>query len=124
MAAKSKKKSKKKTKAQINAQNQIMAVILFTIGILFACLAIVKGSDGWLVVHNALLGLFGWSAFFIGPVLIYISVMSSMDKISNNSLSFRSFLTLILLGLIAAAFQIFLSGKPDAETFTAYIKAL
>ena len=54
-----KKKTKRKTKTQKNALNQVMAVVLFTLGLLFFCLAIVKGSEGWLAVHNALLGLFG-----------------------------------------------------------------
>ncbi|MBP1578283.1 MAG: hypothetical protein J6C75_07365 [Oscillospiraceae bacterium] len=102
----------------------MMAVILFTLGLLFVSLAFVKGSDGWLVVHETLLGLFGWSAFFIGPIFIYIAVMSSMDKLANNSLSFRTTLTVVLLGLISAAFQIFLAGKPEAKTFAAYIRTL
>ena len=124
MAAKSKKKSKRKTKAQIKAMNQIMAVVLFTIGIFFFCLAIVKGSDGWLSVHNALLGLFGWASFFIGPILIYISVMASLEKPGVTNPSFRHILTVVLLLLLSAAFQIFLAGKPDADTFAAYIKTL
>lgn len=102
----------------------MMALVLFTVGLLFVFLAFVKGSDGWLIVHNTLLGLFGWSAFFIGPVFIYIAVMSSMDKIADNSLSFRTALTVLLLGLISAAFQIFLAGKPTAETLAGYIRAL
>ena len=124
MAAKSKKKSKRKTKAQIKAMNQIMAVVLFTIGIFFFCLAIVKGSDGWLAVHNALLGLFGWASFFIGPILIYISVMASLEKPGVTNPSFRHIITVVLLLLVSAAFQIFLAGKPDADTFAAYIKSL
>ena len=104
--------------------NQIMAVVLFTIGVFFFFLAIVKGSDGWLAVHNALLGLFGWASFFIGPILIYISVMASLEKPGVTNPSFRHIVTVILLLLISAAFQIFLAGKPDAETFAAYIKTL
>ena len=119
-----KKKSKRKTKAQKNALNQVMAVVLFTLGLLFFCVAIVKGSEGWLAVHNALLGLFGWSSFFIGPILIYIAVMSSMDKLNSNGLAFRCILSLILLLLVSAAFQIFLAGKPDAGTLVAYVKSL
>lgn len=81
MAAKrTRKKSKRRTKAQIAAQNQILAVLLCTIGLLFFFLAFVKGSEGWLSAHNVLLGIFGWSAFFIGPILIYISVMASFDR--------------------------------------------
>ena len=77
MAAKrTRKKSQRRTKAQIAAQNQILAVLLCTIGLLFFFLAFVKGSEGWLSAHNVLLGIFGWSAFFIGPILIYISAVS------------------------------------------------
>lgn len=105
MAAKRKKKSPRKTKAQLHAQNQLLAVLLFTLGLLFVFLSFVRGSEGWLTAHNILLGFFGWSAFFIGPVFIYISVMSSFDKLVDD-LPIRATLTGVLLCLISAAFQI------------------
>ena len=95
-AKRTRKKSKRRTKAQIAAQNQILAVLLCTIGLLFFFLAFVKGSEGWLSAHNVLLGIFGWSAFFIGPILIYISVMASFDRISDD-LPIRASLTAVML---------------------------
>ena len=123
MAAKRKKKSTRKTKAQIHAQNQILAVVLFTLGLLFVFLAFVRGSEGWRVAHDVLLGLFGWSAFFVGPLFVYISVMASFDKLSDD-LPIRAFLTGIMLCLISAAFQIFLAGNPEAQTPWAIIRQL
>lgn len=123
MAARRKKKSPRKTKAQLHAQNQLLAVVLFTLGLLFVFLSFVRGSEGWLTAHNVLLGLFGWSAFFIGPVFVYISVMSSFDKLSDD-LPIRATLTGVLLCLISAAFQIFLAGKPEAETVAAVVRQL
>ena len=123
MAAKRKKKSPRKTKAQLRAQNQMLAVLLFTLGLLFICLSFVRGSEGWLAAHSVLLGLFGWSAFFIGPVFVYISVMSSFEKLAND-LPIRATLTGVLLCLISAAFQIFLAGKPSAETVAAVARQL
>ena len=123
MAAKRKKKSPRKTKAQLRAQNQMLAVLLFTLGLLFVCLSFVRGSEGWLTAHNVLLGLFGWSAFFIGPVFVYISVMSSFEKLADD-LPIRAALTGVLLCLISAAFQIFLAGKPDGETVAAVVRQL
>ncbi|WMJ85067.1 DNA translocase FtsK [Oscillospiraceae bacterium LTW-04] len=123
MAAKRKKKSPRKTKAQLHAQNQLLAVVLFTLGLLFVFLSFVRGSEGWLMAHNVLLGLFGWSAFFIGPVFLYISVMSSFDKLSDD-LPIRATLTAVLLCLISAAFQIFLAGKPEGQTVGAVIRQL
>ncbi len=123
MAAKRKKKSPRKTKAQLRAQNQMLAVVLFTLGLLFVSLSFVRGSEGWLTAHNVLLGLFGWSAFFIGPVFVYISVMSSFEKLADD-LPIRATLTGVLLCLISAAFQIFLAGKPDGETVAAVVRQL
>lgn len=124
MAAKrTRKKSKRRTKAQIAAQNQILAVLLCTIGLLFFFLAFVKGSEGWLSAHNVLLGIFGWSAFFIGPILIYISVMASFDRISDD-LPIRASLTAVMLLLISAAFQIFLAGRPEPGTVADLFRAL
>lgn len=122
MAAKRKKKAKK-TKAQLKAQNQIVAVLMFTLGLLFIFMAFIKGSEGWLFAHNLLLGLFGWSAFFIGALLVYISVMASFEKFSY-SISARSFLTGVLICLISAAFQIFLAGKPQTQTLLGNIRQL
>lgn len=123
MAAKRKKKTPRKTKAQLHAQNQLLAVVLFTLGLLFVFLSFVRGSEGWLLAHNVLLGLFGWSAFFIGPIFIYISVMSSFDKLSDD-LPIRATLTGVLLCLISAAFQIFLAGKPEGQTVGAVVRQL
>ncbi len=123
MAAKRKKKSPRKTKAQLHAQNQLLAVVLFTLGLLFVFLSFVRGSEGWQTAHNVLLGFFGWSAFFIGPVFVYISVMSSFDKLVDD-LPIRATLTGVLLCLISAAFQIFLAGKPEAQTVAAVVRQL
>ena len=122
-AKRTRKKSKRRTKAQIAAQNQILAVLLCTIGLLFFFLAFVKGSEGWLSAHNVLLGIFGWSAFFIGPILIYISVMASFDRISDD-LPIRASLTAVMLLLISAAFQIFLAGRPEPGTVADLFRAL
>jgi S-DNA-T family DNA segregation ATPase FtsK/SpoIIIE len=116
-------KAKRKTKAQLRAQNQILAVVLCTVGLLFSFLAFVRGSEGWLAAHEVLLGLFGWSAFFIGPIFVYISVMASFDKLSDD-LPVRAALTAILLCMISAAFQIFLAGRPEAQTFAGLLRRL
>ena len=108
-----KRKTKRRTKAEQRVINQMLAVLLFTIGLLFVFLAFVRGSEGWLAAHSVLLGLFGWSAYFIGPIFVYIAVVASLDKLSND-LSFKAVLTTALLCLISAACEIFLGGAPEA----------
>ncbi|MEG1972735.1 MAG: hypothetical protein RR315_06200, partial [Oscillospiraceae bacterium] len=70
---------KRKSKAEKDSYNQLMSVVLFTLGLLVTFLAFVKGNAGWLTLHRVLLGLFGAGAYFLGPVFCYIAVMSSLD---------------------------------------------
>ena len=121
--AKRKKKRPRLTKAQQQAKSQFLAVCLLTLGLLFFFLSVIEGSEGWRAIHNVLLGLFGWSAFFLGPLFIYISVMSSFEKV-GDSLKLRSILTVLFLCVLSAAWQIFFAGKPAADTLPATVRML
>ncbi|MBR6735282.1 MAG: hypothetical protein IKL92_00225, partial [Oscillospiraceae bacterium] len=125
MATKKKKKraAKKLTKAQIQSRNQFFSLCLLTLGLLFFFLAVVEGSAGWLKLHNILLGLFGWSAFFIGPIFIYIAVMTSFDKVYQGIKS-RATMTGILLLVLCAFWQIFLAGQPLTSSPVEVIRVL
>lgn len=124
MANKKRKRTvKKPTKAQQKAANQMLAVILFTLGLLFFALAVVKGTAGWYAAHNALLGLFGPSAFFIGPVFIYIAAMASFEKLAAD-LPIRAGLTVVTILLLCAACQIVLAAPPEADTLFGKIREL
>ena len=101
--ARRKTRKTKKTKTQTQYQSQIQAIVLCTLGLLLFFLAFVRGTQGWLTAHNVLLGLFGWSSFFIGPLMVYIAVMISFDKLSDNT-NTRIILTCALVFLISAAF--------------------
>jgi len=125
LATKKKKKraAKKLTKAQIQSRNQFFSLCLLTLGLLFFFLAVVEGSAGWLKLHNILLGLFGWSAFFIGPIFIYIAVMTSFDKVYQGIKS-RAAMTGILLLVLCAFWQIFLAGQPLTSSPVEVIRVL
>lgn len=62
------------------AKRQMNAVILFTIGLLLVFIAAIKGSNVWSFMHDCLYGLFGLTAWAIPISLIYISIMTSLDK--------------------------------------------
>jgi len=111
LAKRSKKRAAAPTKAQRRARNQVFAICLFVIGVFFFLLAVIEGEALWKSLHNVLLGLLGWSAFFIGPLLIYVSVMASFEKYADN-LRVRALLTFLLLCVLCATWQIFLAGEP------------
>ena len=91
-----------------------MAVVLFTVGAFFFLLALVKGSAGWFEAHSVLLGLFGPTAYLIGPLLMYVAGMASFERLAED-LSLRAGLTLVFGLAVSGAFQIFLAGPVETE---------
>ena len=47
-------RKKKPTKKEQQARNQLWAVVLFALGILLFCLALIKGENVWQAVHGFL----------------------------------------------------------------------
>ena len=72
--------SKKKTAEDISAKKQLNAIIFFALGIIFTALAFIPGESLWESLHNMTRGLFGWCAYLIGPVFIYLAVMNTLEK--------------------------------------------
>ena len=111
------------TRKRQQAALQRMAVVLFTVGAFFFLLALVKGSAGWFAARSVLLGLFGPTAYLIGPLLMYVAAMASFDKLAED-LSLRAGLTLVFGLAVSGAFQIFLAGPVEAEGVLPVLQAL
>ena len=123
MATKKKGKKKRITKAQKESRRQLLAIFFMTIGIFLSILSFVKGTSGWLTMHNLLFGLLGAGAFFIGPMLIYIAVMTSFDKIASDT-KIRIALIAVTVLVISSAHQIFADGPLEAGTLLGKWKEL
>ncbi len=61
------------------SRRQLLAVLLFAGGILFFFLTVIRGENVWKWAHEGLFGLFGWCAFLIAPIMVYIAVLVSLD---------------------------------------------
>ncbi len=97
-------------------RRRIISVILFVAGIFFTLCSIIPGTEGWRFIYDVLHGLFGYSAYLIGPSMIYIAVLLSGDN--KKSIIRNAIISLsVLVLLLSAAVQIFVVGKPDAESF-------
>ena len=94
--------------------NQIMAVILFAAAILMGCLVLIEGEHIWLWVHNVLLGLFGNCAILWPILLLYISIVTAVEK-PHGKMSFKIWMMVAIILLFCAAIFIFRT-KPDEET--------
>lgn len=125
-SAKSQKKRKKaatKKAAPIDESSRKWSVLLFAAGILFLLLALIKGSAGWLRLHNIILGLFGAAVFFVPAVLIYTAVMIGRSSTSDDAAP-RGIWGIILTLLISATIQIFFIGEIPGEGFKNSIVSL
>ena len=56
------------------------AVLLFTLGILIAAVALIPGTNFWRWCHDFLLGLSGLTIIAVPVSLIYIAIMATLDK--------------------------------------------
>jgi DNA segregation ATPase FtsK/SpoIIIE and related proteins len=72
--------SKQISAEQLRQQAQRKSVILFALAVLFGCLVLIPGDSLWRWLHDMLLGLFG-SWVILGPALmVYIAVITAMNK--------------------------------------------
>ncbi|MCM1506515.1 MAG: DNA translocase FtsK [Ruminococcus flavefaciens] len=106
-----------------NDKNHFWSVVLFALGVLTFFMTFVKGSEGWLKVHNFLLGMFGFAVIFVPIILIYTSIQIGMEK-SQKCIADRAVWGIILAFLISGAVQIFVSGELIGENFEEHIKNL
>lgn len=91
---------------QIKQRNQIMAVILFAAAILMGCLVLIPGENVWLWLHQQLLGLFGVCAIFWPILLLYIAVVTALDR-HDSKMSMKIVLMAVIIILLCAAVYVF-----------------
>ena len=97
---------KKINKTKNTRQNQ--SVLLLTLGLLLFSIALIEGDSAWLIVHRVLFGMFGWSAFLLGPIFVYISVILTSKKSKTSALTrtMQSILLILFLGAITNIFTL------------------
>ncbi len=97
-------------------RRMISSVVLFILGAFFTLLAIIPGSEGWNALYNVVHGLFGISAYLVGPALIYIAVITSAKE-PKRGIAFRVFQIVMIILMLCAAVEIFAVGKVNGENF-------
>ncbi len=101
------KKTKKQQEEELSTKRQLSAIIFFALGVIFIAMTLVTGENLWETMHYAMFGLFGWCAYLIGPVFIYLAVMNTMEKptFSTDAQAWESLALLLLLSGITTVFN-------------------
>lgn len=103
---KSDKASTAKNAERTAAQKQVTAIVLFCTALFGLCITFIPGGGLWGGLRNFSFGLFGFCAFVIPLLLIYVAVMTTLDK-TGTKVGFKVGEALTLIILIAGAVHIF-----------------
>ncbi|MDR0196887.1 MAG: DNA translocase FtsK [Oscillospiraceae bacterium] len=109
------KKRSEEAYARSRRKRQIYSVVLFASALLFIAFSIIgeataESKTAWDWIHIFLRGIFGLSVFFVGPAMIYASVMIARDKRKSAIIIKLVQLAAIIL-LISGAVQILFVGN-------------
>ena len=81
---------------------RIVSIAIFAVSILFFFIAVVAGDGVWLALHNFYIGLFGWFAAIIFPILcIAYSVLFNIKKPEKN-MTYEVVSIIVLVMMISA----------------------
>jgi len=98
--------NKKDVSPAINKQKY--AILIMAVAVFLAAVVLIKGESVWLSMHNGMFGLFGFCAYIIPAMLIYLAVILSMDKPVNNIVT-NIVITLAGVALLGGALHIFVN---------------
>ncbi len=79
-SAPAKKPAAEKKEVSPAIQRQKTAIIMMAAAVFLICVAFIEGESFWLTIHNAMFGVFGFCAYVLPAVLIYMAVVYAKDK--------------------------------------------
>ena len=93
-------------------RRHVTSVILFAVGILLTLAAVIPAGEGegWRAFFDVMHGLFGYSAFLVGPLLIFIAIQVSAAK-EPKKLGGTVAKCCVGILMLCAAVQIFFVGE-------------
>lgn len=104
-------------------RRKIGSVILLALGAFLTLLAIIPGSEGWNVLWSVMHGLFGFAAYAVGPLMIYLAVIISAKQ-PKDAVAVAVLKSVFCLLLLCAAVEIFAVGCVNGENFGEVCKNL
>lgn len=91
---------------RIAAQKQVAAIILFCTAAFLICVSLIPGGGIWGGIRTLSFGLFGFSAFVVPLLLLYVAVMTTLDK-AGTKVGFKVAEAFALIVLLCSAVHIF-----------------
>lgn len=111
---------------QMVARKQIGAIVLFAVAIFLLCLAIIPGASVWEGLRGFFFGLFGFCAYIWPAILVYVAVMTSLDR-PTDKLGVRVIEAAVFILLLCSVIHVFTvdaGGSYFGDIKTAYLEGI
>ena len=94
--------------------NRAWSIVMFAMGLVLTAMAFVPGEKFWAYLReNFMFGVFGFSSYLIGPILLYIGALTVTDK----PVRLKMFWATGFVLLVSNFMQIFFVGDVAGATF-------
>lgn len=112
------------TAETVRQKNQVRSVILFACAIFLGCLILIEGDNLWSWAHNAILGIFGSWAILAPVLIIYIAIVTAMNR-PRTSVGAKMWLMILVMILFCTTGFIFSEERiPENLNFFTYTSYL
>ncbi len=118
-------RSREEAVKRSRSRRHLTSVLLFALGIFLTLAAVIPAGEGegWRALFDVMHGLFGYSAFLVGPLLIFIAVRVSAAG-DNSRLGGVVAKCCAGILMLCAAVQIFFVGETPGDSFSDVIAQL
>ena len=93
---------------------RIISIVIFALSVLFFFIAVISGDGVWRIVHNFYIGLFGWFAAIVFPLLCLVYSFLFTVKKPDKRMTFEIILIVILV-LLASTFIHVVQGETHTK---------
>ncbi len=95
-----------KKEVPVTVKRQKYAIILMAAAVFLACLIFIEGESFWLTMHSAVFGIFGFCAYALPVLLVYMAIIYAKDK-PLGSIAANLTGIGVLVALLSGAIHIF-----------------
>ncbi len=100
---------------------QVLSVLMFAGAILMFCLVLISGDHVWRWFHDVMLGLFGNCAVIWPILLLYLSVLTALER-QNSRAGVKLTLTILIIAFFCSSIYIF--SVPSNNSLAGFWKQL
>ena len=105
-------KNTKKSNKGFAMNKQLTAIILFAVGVLWFCMALIAAEGIWGGIRTFLFGVFGFFTFVFSLFLLVSSAFMALDK-NDSSFNSKLIQILIIVTLISGVVHVFQCNPAD-----------